>query len=122
MAHILVVDDETHIRFLICKALESAGHSVFEAASRLDAFKLLETPTRSFDMIVLDSRMPHMDGSEFLAILRRRSSYIPVVIVTAHTDTIPQALEHQISGHLIKPFTKQKLIDMVNKVLVVQRS
>jgi CheY-like chemotaxis protein len=120
MAHILVVDDESHIRFLIRKVLESAGHSIFEAESGRIALDILETHPNPFDLIVLDIRMPHMNGFEFLSILRGQSSRIPVMILSAHGDRVPLALEYEISGDLYKPFGRQKLIDMVNKMLVVR--
>ena len=120
MARILVVDDEYPVRFLIRKVLESVGHNVFEAASGQDALDMLRTHPDPFDLIVLDVRMPYMDGFELLPILRRQpiSAHIPVIIASAHTDTIPQPLKHEISGHLLKPFTRQKLIDIVNYALV----
>ena len=122
MAHILVVDDEPHIRFLFRKVLESVGHSVFEAVNGQEALGILATHPSPFDLIVLDVRMPHMDGFALLPILRRQpvSAHIPVIIATAHGDKIPQPLEHEINGHLTKPFTRQKLINIVNDALVVR--
>lgn len=122
MARILVVDDESPIRFLIHKVLESAGHTVFDAISGPDALNMLTTHDNQFDMIVLDLLMPHMDGFEFLTILRRQPCHIPVIIVSAqwNADTISKALERAVSGHLRKPFSRQKLIDMVNNLSVAR--
>jgi CheY-like chemotaxis protein len=120
MAHILVVDDEPHIRFLIRKVLESVGHSIFEAGNAQAALDVIETHPDPFDAIVLDVRMPYMDGFEFLRILRGQAAYIPVIIVTAHGDLIPAAVEQEISGHLLKPFGRQKLIDMVSNAVVAR--
>jgi len=120
MAQILVVDDEFPVRFLIRKVLESAGHSIFEVASGQETLDLLRSHPTPFDLIVLDVRMPHMDGFELLAILRRQpvSAHIPIIIASAHTDMLPQIFEHEINGYLPKPFTRQKLIDIVNYALV----
>lgn len=115
MAHILIVDDEAHIRFLIHKVLESAGHSLFEAASGPEALDILDTHPYPFDVIVLDVRMPRMDGFEFLRRLRQQIPHMPVLLVTAHKETIPP--EFQDERHLSKPFGTQKLIDMVNNLL-----
>lgn len=122
MAHILVVDDEPHIRFLIRKVLESVGHSIFEAGNAQAALDIVETHPDPFDAIVLDVRMPYMDGFEFLRILRHQPAcaHIPVIIVTAHGDLIPAAVEQDISGHLLKPFGRQKLIDMVGNALIAR--
>ena len=120
MAHILVVDDEPHIRFLIRKVLETVGHSIFEAGSGEGALDILETHPDPFELIILDVRMPYMNGFEFIRILQRQSVNIPVIIVTAHGDTAPEAVAHQVSGHLLKPFGRQKLIDMVSNALVAR--
>ncbi len=120
MAHILVVDDEYPVRFLIRKVLESAGHRIVEAASGQEALNLLRNHPTSFDLIVLDVRMPLMDGFELLSILRRQpvSAHVPIVVASAHSDRLPETLEHEINGRLSKPFTRQKLIDTVNYALV----
>jgi CheY-like chemotaxis protein len=100
--------------------LESVGHRIFESIGGPDALDILETHPDPFDMIVLDVRMPYMDGFEFIKILRRQPAcaHIQVILATAHGDRIPPDMEAEISGHILKPFTRQKLIDMVNTALV----
>ena len=71
MAHILIVDDEATIRYLIRTQLEFAGHSVFEAQYIRAALDILETFPKPFDIMTLNIYMPHMNGFELLALLRK---------------------------------------------------
>lgn len=117
MAHILIVDDEAAIRFLVRTVLESASHSVFEAQDGGTALNMLETYPKPFDMIILDLRMPKMHGFEFLSILQNRPIPVPVIILSAHSEQVPQALESVVSSRFLKPFRRQELNDTVNRLL-----
>ena len=117
MAHILIIDDEAAIRFLLRTQLESAGHSVFEAQNGRAALDILETFPKPFDIMTLDIYMPHMNGFEFLSILRNQQIHPLVLMISAHIDEIPQAIEHEVSGRLMKPFRQQELIDMVDSLV-----
>lgn len=115
MRHIVIVEDEPTIQLLVCTMLESDGHSVYQAwdgGAALDMLKIYR-----FDMIVLDIHMPKMDGFEFLSLMQSQPFCPPVIILSAHSDTIPQALESMISGRLLKPFTRRELNNLVNSVL-----
>jgi CheY-like chemotaxis protein len=115
MAHILVAEDEEHIRFLITKVLHTVGHTTSEAKNGLEALQMLHASPSAFDLILLDMRMPILDGFEFLDQLKAVSSPPPVVVISAHWDQIPAALQQGASGQLIKPFSRQKLVDIVNR-------
>jgi CheY-like chemotaxis protein len=117
MAHILIVDDEATIRFLLRTMLEAAGHGVFEAQSGRAALDIIETFPKPFDMITLDIYMPRMNGFEFLSTLQIKPFHPRVLVVSAHSDEIPQALAHQVSGRLMKPFRQQELIATVNRLV-----
>ena len=119
MAHILIVDDQQHVRFLVKRVLESEAHTVTEASDGLLALQLLDENIH-FDLILLDLRMPNMDGFEFLALLRLRPVRPRVVIVTALWNPTPDLLDYPISGHLSKPFSHQKLLDVVHHHLGAQ--
>lgn len=117
MAHILIVDDEEQIRFLLRTQLELAGHSVFEAQSGRVALDILETFPKPFDIITLDIYMPYMNGFEFLTMLLNQPIHPVVLIISAHSDQIPPILEHKVRGRLMKPFRRQALITMVNSLV-----
>ena len=117
MARILVVEDEEHIRFLIRKVLQSVGHSSTEAKNGLEALEILNASSFAFDLILLDIRMPVMDGFEFLEKIKSFPSVPPVVVLSAHWDQIPTALQQGAKERLIKPFTREKLIEVINRLV-----
>jgi len=84
MSNVLVVDDEGDSREFIARFLDRSGHHVTSAHDGRDALaRLLEgTP----DAVVLDVRMPRMDGLDLLAVMRSylRLQKIPVIILSAH--------------------------------------
>ncbi len=81
MAHILVVDDERHICELYKGEFEDDGYRVSIANSGKEALEVLERETP--DVVVLDIRMPGMDGLETLSRILGRDQVIPVVLNTA---------------------------------------
>src|SRR5689334_15479990 len=116
MAHILVIEDEPHIRFLICKILEVAGHTTDQAADGLEALHMLHTQSRShgYNLIVSDYQMPKMDGFRFLDLVRRQPFSVPVIILTAHRNMCTMAADHGASGALPKPINRKMLVNLVN--------
>ena len=119
MAHILIVDDELMMRFLIRHVLESAGHSISEAQDGRVAFDMLEMYPQLFQIIILDLQMPDIGGLKFLSMLHSEITYPPIIVLTAHMRSIRKTVAHKVSGYLIKPFRTQDLIDMVNSRLDV---
>ena len=86
---ILIVDDEPNVRLVFRTALESSGYAVVEAGDGGSALaRLRKEPA---DLILLDLKMPGLDGIETLSRLRDAGSFTPVVIVTAH-GCIPDAV------------------------------
>ena len=85
----MIVDDEPNVRLVFQIALESAGYAVVEAADGEEALaRLREAP---IDLILLDLKMPVLDGMETLRRLREQGNLVPVVIITAH-GSIPDAV------------------------------
>src|SRR5690606_24367607 len=80
---ILVAEDSFTSRTLLKQILESSGYTVTTAVDGREAFQLLENQT--FDLVVSDVEMPHMDGFELTSKIRahRRLGETPVVLVTA---------------------------------------
>ena len=113
MSSILLVDDMDDIRFLCRLVLEGAGHEIIEAASAEDALEILDG-TRP-DGILLDLRLPGMDGWEVLRILRARGDDPPikVIVCSAHASKSEQnrAQEEGAAGFLNKPFPMKELLN-----------
>ena len=81
-ASILVVDDEASIRDSLRMILEYEGYRVEAAASGIEALKIARD--RPPDSILLDLRMPEMDGLETLRQLRERGYEMPVLVISGH--------------------------------------
>jgi CheY-like chemotaxis protein len=112
LSSILVVDDMEDIRFLCRLVLEGAGHDVLEAATAEDALEILDGTTP--DAILLDIRLPGMDGWEVLRILKGRDDLagIKVIVCSAHASKSEQSRAHSEGavGFLSKPFPMKELV------------
>lgn len=107
---VLVVDDESAIREAIRTTLEYEGYEVDEAKSGQDA---LETVGRdTFDVMLLDIKMPGMDGLEVLETLRTRRWRTPVIMISGHADiqTAVEATRLGAFDFLEKPLNRDRLL------------
>jgi DNA-binding NtrC family response regulator len=114
---ILVVDDEPNIRLTFRTALESAGWPVAEAADGQSALDALRQS--SYSLVLLDLRMPGLDGMETLRRMRDEQIGVPVVMITAH-GSIPDAVEAMRLGAIdfvSKPVTPEALRRAVAEIL-----
>jgi signal transduction histidine kinase len=84
MMNILVVDDEEMVRYVLTEKLCESGFSVTAAHNGQSAVELFRD--KAFDAVLLDLKMPGMDGIETLKELRKHDSNIPVIMVTAFGD------------------------------------
>ncbi len=83
---ILVVDDDSDLRYMLSLRLFSGGYMVYGAANGLEA---LEQMTKySVDVVLTDYRMPKMDGFEFLSVCHVKWPGIPVVVFSADQDDL----------------------------------
>jgi two-component system, OmpR family, response regulator len=116
-AKILIVDDETNVRLNYRITLETEGYQIFEAVSAARALE--ELIRRSFDLAILDMRMPAMDGLELLAKMREIGITVPAMIVTAYSD-VPHAVQAMKLGaidFLQKPLRPEDLRRIVAEIL-----
>ena len=117
---VLVVDDNPTARVILSRYLEAQGHEVAEASSGTDALRTLEA-TRDdapFDLVLMDWRMPGMDGLETARRLRaddRIAGDPTLVMVTAHDreHLQEQARGVAIQGYLVKPVSQSTLHDAI---------
>lgn len=116
-AKILIVDDEKNVRLNYRIALETEGYEIFEAVSAVNALE--ELVGRSFDLAILDMRMPAMDGLQLLAKMREVGITVPAMIVTAYSD-VPHAVQAMKLGaidFLQKPLRPEELRRIVAEIL-----
>ena len=113
MNHVLIVDDEEAVCWVLRKALGKLGHSVAVASSAEEAFRLAKKqPPHA---IILDVRLPGLDGLSALAESARLSDDAPVIVVTAfgNLSTAVRAVEGGAFDYLAKPFDLDQALDTV---------
>lgn len=118
MAKALVVDDSRAVRMILAKALMDLGYEVREAGNGREALEIMEVEKTSVNLVLADWNMPELNGLEMLRQLRRDPalSSLVVVMVTSETemDQVATALEAGANEYVMKPFTKDILIEKLN--------
>lgn len=111
---VLIVEDDADLRELLSVILEAEGLSVESAANGAEALERMGD--RRPSLILLDMRMPVMDGWQFCReIDRRGGARPPIVVVTAATDPAKRAEEVHADGWLAKPFDRDALLGLVRR-------
>lgn len=112
---VLIVDDEPDIRLLIRINLLAAGYEVLEAGNGREAIDILEGEEP--DLVLLDLRLPELDGWDVLEHLKERgvAERVPVVAISAHASptTKERAREVGFRSYVSKPFTPDELLEVV---------
>lgn len=122
MQRVLIVDDEDDFRAIVKEILTDEGFYVAEASNGLIAVEIFKDS--SIDAVLLDLRMPHMDGIETMQELRKMNPHIPVIILTAFGD-IPTAVEAVKQGaydFITKPPEFDRLITTIKRVVEKRRT
>ncbi len=111
---ILFVEDEEDLLSIISDALTKLQANFVTAVNGVDALEVIEANS-DIDIIVTDINMPHMNGLELLEKLSNKGIKIPVIIMSAHTETeyINQAKDYGVTEYLLKPFDFIEFIDLV---------
>lgn len=114
---ILIVDDSASMRQLVSFALKDAGYDVIAAVDGKDA--LGKVNGTKVDMVVTDLNMPNMDGITLIKNLRSAAAtrFTPVVMLTTESQDSKkqEGRAAGASGWIVKPFTPDKLIDVIKK-------
>jgi len=118
---ILVVDDERLIRQSLEKGLTVQGYTVFSAGDGKTALRLAEE--ESLDLIVLDLKLPDLNGIEVLKGLRELEKDMPVLVITAYgsIDTAIQAIRAGAYDYITKPFDLEALLLSISQALEASR-
>jgi two-component system chemotaxis response regulator CheY len=112
MARVLVIDDDPSIRQVVTYVLTDEGHEVAEAAD--GAAALAAIARQHPDVILLDMKMPGLDGWAFVERYRARyGRRAPIVVLTAAQDAARRAAEVEAEAHLAKPFDLDAVIELV---------
>ncbi|HEY66924.1 MAG: DNA-binding response regulator [Chloroflexi bacterium] len=118
VARIMVVDDEPVARISLAEVLRLEGYQVATAASGEEALSLLNK-SGPFDLMVLDLKMPGMDGLEVTEVVRKQSPGTVIILLTAFgtLETAIQAIRHGAHDYLLKPCPIPDILESVRKGL-----
>jgi two-component system chemotaxis response regulator CheY len=120
MSKALVVDDSRTIRIIIRRILIELGYEVCEAANGIEALKVLETEKTTVKLVLADWNMPEMNGLELVKSMRQNPEFdsLKVLMVTTETemDQMASALEAGANEYVMKPFTKDILVEKLELV------
>ncbi len=114
---LLVVEDDEAIRLLIQDILQDR-YRVETAEDALRAAELLEQ--RPFALLIIDLRLPVLDGMEFIAILRRQPAFaqLPVLALSVFPDLLQRLSAGLVQGRLRKPFSVAALRQAIADILI----
>jgi CheY-like chemotaxis protein len=118
VATVMVVDDDAMIRSYVAEILADEGYVPEQARNGREALDLIEQRARDGrappDLILLDMRMPVMDGWAFAEAYRARPGpHAPILVVTAAHDSARRAAQVGADGVIAKPFDLDQLLDAV---------
>ncbi|MEX3745253.1 MULTISPECIES: response regulator [Lysinibacillus] len=118
MKRVLIVDDQPGIRLLLNEVVKKEGYSTYLAANGIEALRYAE---EGMDCVLLDMKIPGMDGIEILKRLKEKWPQLPVFMMTAYgeLDVVQEALDLGAIRYFTKPFDIFEVRDEVNKTLQV---
>jgi len=120
MGHcILSVDDSSTMRQMITFTLKGAGYEVLEAGDGLEALEVAKG--KKLSLVITDVNMPRMDGITLVQRLRAlpEFKFTPILVLTTESDASmkQKGKDAGATGWIVKPFSPEKLLDVVNKVI-----
>lgn len=116
---VLLVEDEDPVRAVNSRALSARGYTVLEAASGIEALRLIEEHADGIDVVVSDVVMPEMDGPTLLRELRKHYPDLKVIFVSGYAeDAFRKNLpEGEAFNFLPKPFSLKQLVETVKRTM-----
>jgi two-component system, response regulator, stage 0 sporulation protein F len=113
-ATVLIVDDEEHIRLLFKEELEDEGYTVDLASNGLDA--LDKVKRSAYSVIVLDIKMPGMDGIQALAEIKKINKDQPVILCSAYGEFKQDFASWVSDGYIVKSADTRELKEMIRRM------
>ena len=116
MEKILIAEDEEKLRDLFAQFLKAKGYQVVEARDGQEALAL--ATRQPFDLIMMDVKMPRMDGLSALQQIRTISPAAGVILITGYrvTPELEEALQEGTVEYLRKPFTFDQLMETIQRI------
>jgi two-component system chemotaxis response regulator CheY len=120
MPKALVVDDSRAVRMILARTLKELGFEVQEAANGREALEVIEAEKTGVSLVLADWNMPEINGLELLKALRQKPELASLVVVMVTTETeldqMAVALEAGANEYVMKPFTKDILVEKLQLV------
>jgi len=118
--NVLIVDDSATMRKIIMRGIRQAGieNADFkEAADGVEGMKAVEK--EAFDLILSDVNMPNMNGLDFVKAVAARGTPPPIVMITTEgsEEVVKEAMTRGARGYLKKPFTPEKIQEVIGPFL-----
>ncbi len=118
MAKVLVIEDEKNLRLLYQQDLQREGHEVLLAAEAREGLELAEREEP--DLVVLDIRMPGMDGLEAMGRLLDRRPRMPVILNSAYSSYKDNFMSWAADAYVVKSSDTSELLARVREVLAAR--
>ena len=119
MARLLIVEDEDNLRELYAEELEEEGYEISRAENGKAAIELVKN--ESFDLIIMDIRMPEMDGIEALGKVISLNKKIPVIIYTAYSNYKSNFMTWTADAYLTKSSNLDELKEKIKELISVKK-
>src|SRR5881392_220114 len=115
--HVLVVEDDAHIRLGLCDALRAEGYDVTDCCSGTEALPLFKQ--RKPDLVVLDIMLPGKSGYDLCREIRATKSRVPILMLSAKGQEVDKVvgLELGADDYVTKPFSLRELLARVQALL-----
>ena len=117
MATILIADDESSVRRIVCRIVEKLGHTSVEASNGKEAWEKFQG--QPIDLSIVDVRMPEMDGIGYLERVKQTDPHAVVIVMTGFpsAETIIETIEDDGYTYITKPLQVDQIEDLVNRGL-----
>lgn len=114
---VLIADDNERWRSAVEDILVRAGFLTLEAASGEEAIEVVRT--ERLDLLLIDFRMPRLDGIQTLRIIRREHRWLPAVLMTAEPQQLPldEVQDLQIHSVITKPADRRVIVTTVTRIV-----
>ena len=119
-ARILIVDDDESIRKVLRTILEEEGYTVETASSGQEAIR--KSNERFYNLALIDIRLPDIQGTQLLAMIRDTVPRMVKIIVTGYPSlqNAIEAVNHGADAYILKPFNVDKTLDVIKEHLEQQ--
>ena len=116
---ILLVDDEAMLAAVGHDLLESLEYEAVAETSAHRALNIFRESPDKFDLVITDMTMPHINGLDFAAEIRKIHRSIPIILCTGYSDTLSESAAESVGIHeiLTKPLTRARIFEAVQKAL-----